>query len=196
MDGGQPVTRAMETEAFIRGKLLAVDPGLDRLGWALFSVNGTPRSFESALATVCEVGVVRTRPGAPMAERLLWLGRQVRRVVSGPPGEMFAVIESPTTATAYASRRARGGAAVNARSLSGFNQAVGAVTFALADALVNGVHQRLAVALAPPPQLKKALRRRAVEAVVVSRLGLDRGLLEDECDAVYLGASWLARRVK
>src|SRR6185437_5947217 len=108
--------------------LVAVDPGLDAAGVAVFDLNGVPGvtvahgplhwqskgplprwegrdSFADALRRLTKYEVIRTTPDWALPVRLGWLARGLREVT--PHGSSHVVIERSRIPGVYAQARAR-----------------------------------------------------------------------------------------
>lgn len=188
--------------------LVAVDPGLDAAGVAVFDLRATtllgvdmlgtvsipvPRwegrdSFADALRRLSQYQVIRTSPEQPLPARLGWLARGLREVV--PHGSSHVLIERSRIPGVYAQARARQQTknAINASALEKLFFAIGA--------LVAGVESHAgSVDLIAAPAIKKELRQRVVRwelerqgHAITKRARPSPDLL----DAIWLGATWLS----
>lgn len=146
--------------------LVSVDPGIDIAGVALFAVDGWTyaEGFVGAARRLAVASALRTKPSAPLGDRLQTLAEGLRSLVADWT-VWRVVMEEPATAGAYAERlRRERGSGINAASLAKLHAAIGA----------------LAAACSAPVELVRPIR-----APKAQRLLLARGLLRDA------GREWL-----
>lgn len=169
-------------------RILAVDPGLDAVGLAVFElgprrgpwISATDREKARALAWR---GVIKTVPADSLPVRCGVIASEIRHLALERHVRL-ALVERPAIAGTYRERgrRARGESGqMVAASMLGFHAACGAVYAGLSLAQVP-VIERGAAAL-PKPQ-KRLYVNRWLEAV-----GLAIATNQDIVDAVFVGLS-------
>lgn len=169
--------------------LLAVDPGLDATGVAVFALG--PRTRPWRLATEREKAtalvhrdVIRTAAGDPLPHRCGVLWSELRHLCLEWEVR-HALVETPARAGRYRERvqRDRSGE-MTARAMLGFHAACGALYAALAAAQVR-VTERPAARLGKP--LKRAYVNRWLAEV-----GQPAATNQDVADAICIGlvSSW------
>src|SRR6185437_14473454 len=147
--------------------LVAVDPGLDAAGVAVFDLGvsipklgihtddpWTPReSFQRVLERLTRYEVLRTSPDWPLPRRLGMLARGLREIVP-MQGCAHVLIERSRIAGVYARARARQQTknAINAPALEKLFFAIGAGAYSTTDD----------VELIPAPAIAKQVRQRSV----------------------------------
>lgn len=188
--------------------LVAVDPGLDAAGVAVFDLQGTwtfkglepppladrirrwegRDSFADALRRLARHEVIRTSPKWDLPVRLGWLARGLREVT--PHGSSHVLVERSRIPGVYAQARARQQTknAINAAALEKLFFAIGA--------LVAGVESHAgSVELIAAPASKKEIRHRAVQWELERQghpIMRQARQSPDLLDAIWLGATWLS----
>lgn len=166
--------------------VVAIDPGIDDTALAVFRLPAVvPCGFTRALQDLEGVQMARTKPDEPLADRLRW----IHQVVTGV-ADRYAVVqwyvELPTTAGAYAAKRARqrtkGG--VNADALAKLYLAIGTIVGAITA-------QSSELTFLPAPKLPKLQRRAVVQSALQSARPDRPRYNEHQIDALYLGAAAL-----
>lgn len=182
--------------------LVAVDPGLDAAGVAVFDLGvNFPKlglrtadpwmpgeSFQRVLERLTRYEVLRTSPEWVLPRRLGMLARGLREIVP-MQGAAHVLIERSRIAGVYRHARARQQTknAINAAALEKLFFAIGALT-AGAELATESVE------LIPAPLIKKPIRQRAV---IYALKQLDHPITRrarpspDLLDAIWLGATWL-----
>ncbi len=169
-------------------RLLAVDPGLDVCGLAVFQLEGwTPReSIRSLIPRLERWEAIRTPPSASLPSRLYHLHSRIFDFAS-EVGAIRVVLELPATAGAYS--RNRGGRTGNLipQGIAQLNRAIGA--------LVCGAFEHTAdLELVPASRIPKK-RRLAVVRTNLRLAGHSLSRLArpspDILDAIGVGLQWL-----
>lgn len=163
--------------------LLAVDPGLDVTGVAIFALRPTTTEREQAAALVHR-DVIRTAPTDPLPHRCGVLWSELRHLC-WEWNVRHACVETPARAGRYRERvgRDRSGE-MTARSMLGFHAACGAIYAALAAAQVS-------VTECPAARLPKNMKRWYVDRWL-RETGQDAAANQDVADAIFIGltAPW------
>jgi hypothetical protein len=184
--------------------LLAVDPGLDVTGYAVYDrkLLGPGLTIEArcAPALLCW-GRIATKPKDSIERRLGLLDVGLRDALTGAPEEYgrgtyrlpaqtAVVIERPADKAVYARNQRHGrdaGAAIH-EGLAKLNYAIGALIVAAAG------HRAAAITLQRTPSIPKA-RKSAIARDILTAWARARDVavpptIEDERDAILLGA-WI-----
>jgi Holliday junction resolvasome RuvABC endonuclease subunit len=167
-----------------RGYLLAIDPGLDVTGWALFKTNGhRPATLNDALTRLCDSGQLITAPHETLSFRLAHLSVEVGHLAAlRDPG--WVAVEMPAYAGAYSGGRER------QVSVGKLYMAIGAILAALDPRDVVQVP-----AIRQPKAVRHELLEAAArEALVALPTGPRGGAREDIWDAIWLGVTALMER--
>jgi len=180
--------------------LLALDPGLDVTGWAVFDRHrlGAGVTLEARCApALVDLGRLETDPADDIGNRLRALARGFHEVLWRPalrageyflePAQTEVVIERPAAVSLYG-RHARDGkhlAQLHA-SLEKLQLAIGALHGAALAAHVAALHL-VRTPGTPKPQ-KQALAKRILAARADAT---PCRTIEDERDAIFLGTWWL-----
>ncbi len=161
-------------------KLLAIDPGMDDTGYAVFLPCCRPRTVNDALRALLESGTISTDTRDTDPERLASLGLQIRHLVEAH-GPSLAAVEVPAYAGNYGGRQARR-AGVNK-----LFQAIGAIFSRLA-----GVEVLTVPALNTKKETRHQLLDHAAQVIGVELpQGPRGGSREDEWDAIWIGVQTL-----
>ncbi len=170
--------------------VVAIDPGLDATGVAVFDLRGWRplEPWADVLRRLVQHEVIRTSPETAMPDRLGALHARVTDLLRELRPER-CYVEQPAIAGVYASRRGRqrGKSPLNAESIQKLNWAIGALVTAATGELV-------AVQLVPAPKIPKE-QRIAFVRTALARLGHPLGtqarVSPDLLDAIFLGATCL-----
>lgn len=172
---------------------LAIDPGLDLAGWALYEPGQVPLMGitleERAGPALVAYGRLVTKPGTPIATRLGQLTRGMHDLVVAEHRPLEVVIEMPADVALYA-RNAGARLRQLFRQLSKLHMAIGALQGG-AELAGGTVH------LLRTPRTKKAQKQDIARRVLARwdpRGRPVRSTVEDERDAIYLGAHYLLER--
>jgi hypothetical protein len=170
--------------------ILAVDPGIDDTGIALFELAGwqPSESFERVLTRLRTTEVLRTAPSQPLSVRLNVLARGIERIILAATASKWPValmyLEQPRTGGTY---RQRGRPGLNAGDLSLLFMAMGALIGAAGGRSVE-------VRLVPAPRLAKPVRHQSILlplAALHHPLAAQKRRSPDLLDAIWLGATCL-----
>ncbi len=162
--------------------VLAIDPGLDATGWALFKSQrgGILEQVRGLRAW----GVWRTKATLGLPARLAILHRCVSDLI-GECGVDQVLIERPTVAGTYRRHRSR----AIAGPIEVFHLALGAIV-AAAHLSLEGGREPI---LVPAPRLPKRSRHRRLE-LLLREAGRDDVSVSspDAKDAIWIGVMYLA----
>ena len=171
-------------------KLLVFDPGLDVTGWAVFDEPVGGVTIEERIAPALRAwGRFETEPSVALGLRLHQLGADARYLVAvwtGVDGRLQLVAEQPARKAVY-QRNVLIGAAAMHQGLAKLHMAAGA--------LIAAGPRAPAPILVRTPRTPKP-RKSQIATAILTRWGRLTGravprTIEDERDAIFLGAWWL-----
>jgi Holliday junction resolvasome RuvABC endonuclease subunit len=171
--------------------IVAIDPGIDATGVAVFQMGGWRRgeSFDQLLARLDTYAVLRTKRDQEIPSRLSQLADGLGQVLTGIIATTIYV-ERPREAGVYHSRlhRQQTKSGINAAALEKLHFAIGALVVAAMTELCD-------VVLVPAPKIKKSYRAELIHRALRNKnhpIGLQARPSPDLLDAIYLGVTALA----
>jgi len=163
--------------------LLALDPGFDATGWAVFDLAAPPRTLQDAVSGLKEAGEIITKPADPDALRLSQIGGQVHFLLTmwNPAG---IAVEVPSYSGTYGRNTA------SRASLNKLFMAIGAIL-----SRAPGERVLTVPALTTPKETRHELLANAARMVAKELpTGPRGGSREDAWDAIWLGCQVLLER--
>lgn len=173
----------------VPGTILAIDPGLDAMGAAIFSLEGYHGvgSAEALARQLRAVRTIRTAAGDPMPDRIMRLAAGVHDLLDAfGPDRVY--LEKPAIDGTYRRNRGNVGRDGMARAMAGFHLAMGAI-------LLAATQRGATVELVHAPRILKDHRHLLSEAVIrhaAAHLETAARSSKDARDAVWLGCQQLA----
>jgi len=166
--------------------ILAIDPGFDTTGWAVFRCrpDQLPQTLNHALGLLHATGEICTSTADPDHVRLASLAQQMKNLLEAY-FPVLVYLERPAYAGDYGGRRAR------RAEVNKLYMAIGAL-----QAVIRGPQLFTVPAIRTPKDTRHQLLSHAAQ---VSRVSLPEGprggARQDQLDAIWLGCQALLERV-